>query len=58
MRKRKIDYQKKFAICVVNQAMEQEYEHLRKATSAEEEEVYCKNIKALAEAYAAINGWC
>ena len=58
MRKRKIDYLKNFATCVVNQAMDQEYEHLKNATSAEEEEIYCKNIKALAEAYAAINGWC
>lgn len=55
---KKKDYQKRFATCVVNDALEYEYEHLKHATSAEEEEVYCKNIKALAEAYAAINGWC
>lgn len=54
---KKKDYQQKFAEECVILAMETEREKLKRANSAEEEETYCKNLKILAEAFAAVNGW-
>lgn len=51
------DYQKMLMTKVIIEATETEKRHLEDAQNVEVEKEYCENIKALAEAYAAINGW-
>lgn len=54
---KKKDYSKELMTKFIIEATETEKRHLEDAPNVEVEKEYCDNIKALAEAYAAINGW-